>query len=120
MELKSYPPLKNAVEKQVLEQLDIRIGTIEAVTEVLGSEKLLELRVDFGDHKRTILAGIKGERANPREIEGKQTLFVINLRPRKMAGRISEGMLLDIGYADGLVPALAVPERPVPNGARAG
>jgi hypothetical protein len=37
-----------------------------------------------------------------------------------MAGEISEGMLFDIGYADGIVPALAVPERPVPNGARAG
>ena len=120
MELKSYAPQKSLVEKQVLEQLDIRIGTIEAVIEVLGSNKLLELRVDFGDHKRTILSGMKGERADPREVENKQALFVINLKPRKMAGRISEGMLLDIGYADGLVPVLAVPERPVPNGARAG
>jgi methionine--tRNA ligase beta chain len=99
----------------------MQIGsTIEAVTEVPGSEKLLELRVDFGDHKRSILAGMKGERTDPREVEGKQTFFVINLKPRKMAGRVSEGMLLDIGYADGLVPVLAVPERPVPNGARAG
>jgi len=120
MELKSYAPQKAQVEKQVLDQLDIRIGTIEAVAEVAGSEKLVELRVDFGDHKRTILAGMKGERDNPREAEGKQTLFVINLKPRKMMGKISEGMLLDIGYADGVVPVLAVPERPVPNGVRAG
>jgi len=120
VELRSHAPLKSLVESQVLDQLDIRIGTIEAVSEVPGSEKLVELRVDFGNHKRNILAGMKGERANPREIENKQALFVINLKPRKMAGRISEGMLLDIGYADGLVPVLAVPERPVPNGARAG
>jgi len=40
--------------------------------------------------------------------------------PRKMAGEISEGMLFDIGYADGVTPVLSVPERPVPNGTRAG
>ncbi len=44
----------------------------------------------------------------------------VNLEPRKMAGEVSEGMLFDIGYADGVIPALAVPEKPVPNGARAG
>jgi len=60
------------------------------------------------------------ERANPREIEGRQALFVLNLEPRKMAGEVSEGMLFDIGYADGVTPALAVPEKPVPNGTRAG
>jgi len=120
VESKLHAPLKPLVEKQVLDQLDIRIGTIEAVTEVPGSEKLVELRVDFGDHKRSILVGMKGERAEPAEVESKQALFVINLKPRKMAGRLSEGLLLDIGYAEGLVPVLAVPERPVPNGARAG
>jgi tRNA-binding protein len=47
-------------------------------------------------------------------------LFVVNLPPKKMMGQVSEGMLFDIGYADGVLPALAVPERPVPDGARAG
>ncbi|MBU6299129.1 MAG: tRNA-binding protein, partial [Alphaproteobacteria bacterium] len=60
------------------------------------------------------------ERANPREIEGKQALFVVNLAPRKMKGVLSEGMVFDIGYADGVTPVLAIPEAPVPNGARAG
>jgi tRNA-binding EMAP/Myf-like protein len=63
---------------------------------------------------------MKKERANPREIEGRQALFVVNLEPRKMMGEISEGMLFDIGYADGITPVLAQPERPVPNGVRAG
>jgi tRNA-binding EMAP/Myf-like protein len=80
----------------------------------------MKLTVNFGDYSRTILAGIKKERSNPREIEGRQALFVVNLEPRKMAGETSEGMLFDIGYADGVTPVLAVPERPVPNGARAG
>lgn len=47
------------------------------------SEKLVVLEVSFGDHQRTVLAGMKWERANPREIEGKQALFVGNLPPRK-------------------------------------
>jgi methionine--tRNA ligase beta chain len=105
---------------ELLEQLDVRVGTIEAALDVPGSAKLVELRVNFGDHHRTILVGMKQERANPKEIEGRQALFVVNLPPRRMAGRVSEGMLFDIGHADGLTPALAVPERPVPDGARAG
>jgi tRNA-binding protein len=113
-------PVKPAASLDVLEQLDIRIGTIEAVAEVPGSDKLVELRVNFGDHQRQILVGMKRERPNPREVEGLQALFVVNLPPRKMLGRVSEGMLLDIGYADGLTPVLAVPERAVPPGTRAG
>lgn len=113
-------PVKPAVTMETLESLDIRVGTIERVEEVARSEKLMKLTVDFGDHRRSILAGIKRERANPKEIEGKQALFVLNLPPRMMAGEISEGMLFDIGYADGITPALAVPERAVPNGVRAG
>jgi tRNA-binding protein len=113
-------PLKPVVPISVLDTLDIRVGTIERVEEVPRSEKLMRLMVNFGDHSRVILAGIRKERENPREIEGKQALFVVNLEPRKMAGEISEGMLFDLGYADGITPVLAVPERTVPNGTRAG
>lgn len=113
-------PVKPTVEIAALDALDIRVGAIERVEEIPRSDKLMKLTVNFGDHSRTVLAGIKKERANPREIEGRQALFVVNLEPRKMAGEISEGMLFDIGYADGVTPALAVPERPVPNGTRAG
>ena len=113
-------PVKSVVGVAALEALDIRVGTIERVEEIPGSEKLMKLTVNFGEHSRTILAGIKKERANPREIEGRQALFVVNLEPRKMAGEVSEGMLFDIGYADGITPVLAVPERAVPNGTRAG
>jgi tRNA-binding protein len=113
-------PIKPIVAITALEALDIRVGTIECVEDVARSEKLMKLTVNFGDHSRTILAGIKKERANPREIEGRQALFVVNMEPRKMAGEISQGMLFDIGYADGVTPVLSVPERPVPNGTRAG
>jgi tRNA-binding protein len=113
-------PVKTLVTIEAVDALDIRVGTIERIKEVPRSEKLMKLTVNFGDRMRTILAGIKKERANPHELEGRQALFVLNMEPRKMAGEISEGMLFDIGYADGVAPALAVPERPVPNGIRAG
>ena len=113
-------PIKAIVGIEVLESLDIRVGTITSVEDVPASSKLVRLSVDFGDHRRTILAGLKRERAIPQEIEGKQALFVVNLKPRTMAGETSEGMLFDIGYTDDIVPVLAVPEKPVPNGVRAG
>jgi len=53
---------------------------------------------------------MKRERANPREIDGKQALFVVNLPPRQMAGMVSEGMLFDIGHLDGITPVLAMPD----------
>ena len=113
-------PVKTMVSFDDFEKLDIRVGTITAVAAVEGSNKLMKLSVDFGDHTRSILAGIKKEREDPQEIEGLQALFVLNLPVKKMAGEISQGMLFDIDYADKLTPCLAVPEAPVPNGARAG
>jgi tRNA-binding protein len=113
-------PVKPTVSIDVLQKLDIRVGTIKLVEDVKGSDKLVKLTVDFGDQLRTILVGMKQERVEPKQVEGMQTLFVVNLEPKKIMGEVSEGMLLDIGYADGIKPVLAVPEAEVPNGARAG
>jgi len=112
-------PLKPLITIDVLKRIDIRVGTILSVTDVPNSDKLVQLRVSFGDRERTIVAGMKQERINPREVQGRQALFVVNLEPRKMRGVVSEGMLFDIGYADGVQPVLAVPESPVPDGTRA-
>ena len=112
--------IKPTISSDLLEKIDIRVGTIELVEDVKGSDKLVKLTVDFGDHKRTILVGMKQEREDPKEITGRQALFVLNLEPKRIMGEVSEGMLLDIGYADGIQPVLALPEQPVPNGARAG
>ncbi|NLP31228.1 MAG: tRNA-binding protein [Clostridiales bacterium] len=113
-------PVKPDITLDLLDKIDIRVGTIVSVEDIENSNKLIKLTVDFGDFKRNILVGMKGERENPKEIEGQQALFVVNLAPKKMAGEISEGMLFDVGYADGIVPVLAQPERTVPNGTRAG
>jgi tRNA-binding protein len=118
--MKNQAPIKPIVAPSVLHQLDIRVGTIVTVEAIANSDKLVRLIVDFGDHRRNIIAGLKKERPDPKEIEGRQALFVINLEPRIFLGEPSEGMLFDIGYEDGITPVLAVPERPVPNGVRAG
>ena len=112
--------IKPAVSVEELEKLDIRVGTIDRVENVPEADTLVRLVVDFGDRLRTVLAGMKQERENPQELEGRQALFLVNLEPREMMGEVSEAMVLDVGYADGLRPVLAVPEEPVPNGARAG
>ena len=113
-------PVKPTVPLSALEALDIRVGTIESVEEIPKSAKLVRLVVNFGDRRRTVLAGMKQERANPAEIQGRQALFVVNLEPRRMLGAVSEAMLFDLGSPDGITPVLAVPERPVPDGTRAG
>ena len=114
-------PIKPLISLDCLDKIDIRVGTILTVEEVANSDKLVRLHVDFGDHTRSILAGMKKERRDPKiELEGKQALFVVNLEPRKMAGEVSEGMIFDVGYADKIVPVLALPEKSVPNGTRAG
>lgn len=113
-------PVKPAIGFDVLEKIDIRIGTIEEVRDVERSDKLIRMRVNFGDHTRTIFSGMKTERENCQDLVGKQTLFVVNLAPKKIMGEVSEGMIFDIGYADGVLPALALPERTMPNGCRLG
>ena len=113
-------PIKPVVSVEDLDRLDIRAGTILSVEAVAASDKLMKLTVDFGDHTRSILAGIKKERADPTELVGRQALFIVNLPPREMAGEVSEGMLFDVGYQDEIVPVLAVTASAIPNGTRAG
>jgi len=113
-------PVKQTVSFSALDSLDIRVGTIEAVEDVDKSDKLVRMKVNFGTFHRSILAGLKQERDNPPQLQGKQALFVVNLAPKKMMGEVSDGMLFDVGYADGIIPVLAIPESPVPNGTRAG
>lgn len=112
--------IKTEITFDTLNKIDIRVGEILTVEDVEQSDKMVKLRVDFGSFQRTILVGMKKERENPQEIEGQQALFVVNLPVKKMFGIESEGMLFDIGYEDGIIPVLAQPEKPVPNGTRVG
>jgi tRNA-binding EMAP/Myf-like protein len=116
----SPAPAKAAMDPAVLERLDVRVGTIRAAVPVPAADRLARLTVSFGDRERTIVAGIRTERPSLDAIIGRQALFVVNQPPKTIRGQESEGMLFDIGFADGLRPAFAVPEWPVPDGARAG
>ena len=113
-------PAKPEVDPGVLEKLDVRAGTILDAVPVAGADRLALLTVDFGDRTRAIVAGIRTERPSLDAIVGAQALFVVNLPRKTIRGHLSEGMLFDIGFADGLRPAFAQPEWPVPNGVRAG
>lgn len=108
-------PIKSIINYNDLEKVDIRVWKIEKVEDVKNSDKLVKLIVDFGNHKRNILVWMKKERKAPREIEGLQALFVVNLEPRKMMWEISEGMLFDIWYENKITPVLSMPEKEVPN-----
>ena len=120
MGLFEFAPLKPVIPFSLLEQIDVRVGTIVSVEPLPKSDRLVRLTVEFGDRPRHVVVGMKQEREHPEEITGLQALFVVNLEPRKIHGVLSEAVLFDIGYADGIKPVLAVPESPVPNGARAG
>jgi methionine--tRNA ligase beta chain len=113
-------PVKPAIQITDLDKIDIRVGTIVKVEDLEKSDKLVRLTVDFGEFTRHILVSLKKERQNPKEIEGKQSLFVVNLAPKEMFGEKSEGMLFDIGFLNEIIPVLAIPEKAVPDGACAG
>src|SRR5437899_4100371 len=97
--------VRPTISPELLTQIDVRVGTIESVSDVANSEKLVALHVTFGDHKRTILAGMKRERAKTlAKSKASRPYLLWILRQKKMAGMVSEGMLLDIGYLDGIYP----------------
>lgn len=112
--------IKELISIDDVDKLDVRVGEIIEVTDIPESPKLVELKVDFGEFTKNILVGFKTERENPKEVEGKQALFIVNLPPKKMAGHVSEGMIFDIGFSSGITPVLAVPEKSVPNGTLVG
>ena len=85
-----------AIEFDDFAKLDLRIAKIIKADHVEGSDKLLQLTVDIGDETRNILAGIKSAYA-PEDLEGKLTLVIANLAPRKMRFGCSEGMVLAVG-----------------------
>lgn len=113
-----FRPAPVRTEHASPDALDVRVGTIQAVEPIPASRKLMKLSVNFGDHERTIVAGIRHERAEPQALVGRQALFILNIPARAIGGVESAGMLFDVGHADGLLPALVVPERPVPDGTR--
>lgn len=100
-------------------KVDMRVGVVRAAERVKKSQKLLQLSVDVGEAEpRTILAGI-AEKYPPDELLGKRIAVVANLKPRKMMGRLSQGMVIAASLEDG-EPHLAGFSDETPIGARLG
>ena len=101
------------------DKLEIRVAEVKEVAKVEGSDKLLQFRLDAGDGEdRQILSGIAKFYPNEQELVGKKVQIVANLKPRKMMGRISQGMILSAEHGNQLT-LLTVDEK-VPNGSLIG
>jgi len=93
---KKFEAIAETIDFEDFAKLDLRIGKIVKAESIPKADKLLQLSVDIGDETRTIFAGIKSAYA-PEDLEGRLTVVVANLKPRKMRFGISEGMVLAAG-----------------------
>lgn len=97
-------------------KLDIRLARVLEAQKVEGSDKLIKLKVSTGDEERTLVAGI-AKHYTPEEMVGKKILVLANLKPRKIMGIESQGMVLALSEGEKL--SLIVPDRDLKEGARA-
>lgn len=108
------------VEYEDWEKLDLRVAEIKSVEEIEGADKLFKLSLDVGElGKRTICAGIK-EYYDKNKLKGKKIIYFSNLKPRKMRGIESQGMLLAASTEDHGKVILISPESEIANGSRVG
>ena len=108
-------PQKNIIEFDDFTKVDLRVGTVIEAENIPKSDKLLKLKVDTGLDQRTILSGIS-KYYSPDEIINKKVMVLINLKPRKMMGFESEGMLLLADDGDGNL-SLMQPDSDISDGA---
>ena len=108
-------PQKNTIEFEDFIKVDIRVGKVIEAESIPKSDKLLKLKVDTGINHRTILSGIS-KFYSPDDILNKKVMVLINLKPRKMMGYESQGMLLLAEDSDGKL-SLMQPDSDISNGA---
>ncbi len=114
----SLPGIKESTSFETFLNLDIRVGTIVEATLPDWSEKLIELHVHFGEAigQKTIFAGLR-KWFTPADFIGKQSIFLVNLPPRKMGPGVSEGMILAADGDDNQPPSVLLFESLAPDGA---
>jgi len=108
----SAPAIKDEITLAEFGKIDLRVATVITAEKIPRAKKLLKLEVDLGK-KRTIVAGI-AEKYTPEELVGKQIIIVANLKPAKLMGIVSNGML--IAAVDDLGPTVATLDKPVEPG----
>lgn len=97
-------------------RFDMRVGEVKEAERIPRTKKLIKLTVDFGDHTRTIIAGI-GDQYTPEDLMRKKMVFVLNLKPKKLSGVVSEGMMVVAEEEDGKVHLITL-ANDIPNGTK--
>lgn len=103
----------NLIDIADFKKIDIRVATILEVECVPKSNKLLKLKLDLGTHQRQVISGI-AQYYQPDSLVGKQVCVLVNLKPAKLMGEVSEGMILAVKDENSL--RLIMPEVPMQNG----
>ncbi len=98
-------------------KVDLRVGKVVEAEPVPGSRKLVKLIVDLGGEKRQILAGL-AKWYKPEDFIGKYVIVVANLKPKRMAGLESQGMILAAPCDASSKPVLLTVEEPVEPGSK--
>ncbi len=111
---KEVAPQKEIIEFEDFAKLDLRTAEILEAERIPKSDKLLKFKVDTGIDQRTIVSGI-AKQFQPEELIGKKVCIVANLKPRKLRGVMSEGMILMTEDKEGKIVFIE-PEEPVQNG----
>ncbi|GLO12973.1 methionine--tRNA ligase [Pseudomonas putida] len=93
----SKDPLSAEIEFDTFAAVDLRVALIVKAEAVAGADKLLQLTLDIGDERRNVFSGIKSAYPDPSKLEGRLTMMVANLKPRKMRFGVSEGMVMAAG-----------------------
>ncbi|MFQ5809980.1 MAG: methionine--tRNA ligase subunit beta, partial [Armatimonadota bacterium] len=113
-------PEEEAMEAEAIDiddfaKVDLRVGEIISAEPVEGTDRLLSVRVDIGAEERTVVAGI-AEQFDPAVLPGTKVVVVANLKPAKIRGVVSQGMILAAG--EDVPLALVTLDRDCPNGTR--
>jgi methionyl-tRNA synthetase len=106
---------KEMVSYEEFKKLDIRVALVEEVEKVPNADKLYKIKIDLGEEKRTLVAGL-AEIYEEKELIGKKIVILANLEPRKMRGITSQGMLL--AAVEGKIVSILTPDKDIPPGAK--
>lgn len=111
----SYP---ECIDISEFQKLDLRVGLVDSAERIAGSKKLIRLIVDLGEKgKRQLIAGL-AEWYKPEDLVGKYVVVITNLKPRRMMGFESHGMLLTAGCGEGETPVILTVEKPAKPGTK--
>ncbi len=98
---------KEEIDVDVFRKVDLKVAKVLSAEAVEKSNKLIKIRLSFGDHEKTILSGIRKD-YSPEELVGKKIIVIDNLKPAKLMGLESQGMLLAASDDEGKISLLTV------------